>query len=87
MDLNALLRSSDLNLRENERSGPVQVTVDLHARDAEAACLRELESLGLDIKSVAGNKVIGSVEAARLPALRGHAGVREVETSVRLQRH
>lgn len=87
MDLAALLRSSPLNLDESERSGPLQVIVDLHTREAGDGCLQQLESLGLRVNSVAGNKVIGSVDAAELPALRAHAEVREVEVSTRLHPH
>jgi hypothetical protein len=83
--LKQLLRSPKVGLFQT--SGEVKVIVDLNMPRAGAECLARLERIGLDIRSITHNKVIGSINAEQLPSLRGDSDVREVEVSTRLKPH
>jgi len=85
LPLKDLLRSTGQNLIG--KTGRANVVVDLTTPAAEPECLRRLEGLGLSIRSVTHNKVIGSIAAEQLPALRGDSEVREVEESTQVKPH
>ena len=67
--------------REGDRRGPCRVFVVLDTKAPDADLLGRLESLGLDVERTIGNKLIGTLAADRLDALRSCPGVLEVELS------
>ena len=83
--LKKLLQSPKVGLFQTR--GPVKVIVDLNAPSAGDECLARLKDLGLEIGGVTKNKVIGSIDAELLSALRSDSEVREVEISTVLKAH
>lgn len=80
---------SDLKSILKRELGQGDETIDVlvalaHSR-ADDALLGELRKLGLEIREVVGNKVIGRIAADGLSALEASASVAEVERSVRLK--
>lgn len=51
---------------------------------ADNNCLRELENIGLNVTVSNGNKLVGKISSSRLPSLKNHVQVLEVEPSVKL---
>lgn len=85
MDLKDILRKSNQGL--TERQGQVKILAALRTPDPDEACLNRLRGLGLTIDRVVKNKIIGSIDAEKLAALRADADVEEAELSVPLKRH
>lgn len=83
--LKDLARASGFSLAD--RTGIVRVIVDLQTPQADAGDLGRLKGLGLTVRQIVKNKVIGSIDAECLPALRADALVREVEVSTPLKPH
>jgi len=52
-----------------------------------ANSLHELESFGLQVDEVMGNKIAGAIDEAKIEGLRHHALIAEVELSSRLRPH
>jgi hypothetical protein len=70
-----------------KRNGTLRVIVELEAREAREKDLEHLGELGLDVERVIGNKVVGSIPAAKLDGLEKDDAVRMVERSERLGLH
>ena len=68
-------------------SGPVKVLVALRCAAADDDVRRRLEGLGMKIDAAVRNKVVGSVPATALDALRADPDVAEVEVSTALRPH
>ncbi len=66
-------------------SGPVKILIDLGVRSADEGCLRRLESYGVTVGEVVGNKVIGTIPGDRLADLRSDPDVADVEISAQLK--
>ncbi|REK12233.1 MAG: hypothetical protein DWQ37_12615 [Planctomycetota bacterium] len=49
--------------------------------------LQELESFGLQVGEVAGNKIVGTIDESKVEQLRHHALIAEVELSSRMKPH
>ena len=73
-DANKLHRESDT----------VKVLVSLNA-SPDDSCLAGLQDIGLTVKSVERNKLIGEIASKNLSKLEKHANVLEVERSVKLK--
>ena len=84
-NLKDILRKSNQGL--TEKSGYVKVLVALKSSKPDQASLDRLRALGLSIDRVVRNKVIGSIAADRLNALKKDPQVAEAELSVRLGPH
>ncbi len=69
------------------RPETLRVIVELEVRSPEKKDLEHLGELGLDVERVVGNKVVGSIPAAKLEGLESDAAVRMVERSERLSLH
>jgi hypothetical protein len=65
----------------------LSVLVALRGDCLEEEARARLELLGLVVDRVVQNKVIGSIPASRLTALRGDPAVAQVEVSARLRPH
>jgi hypothetical protein len=70
-----------------KRNGTLRVIVELEAREPRKKDLEHLRELGLDVERVIGNKVVGSIPAAKLEGLEKDDSVRMVERSERLGLH
>jgi hypothetical protein len=70
-----------------KRPDTLRVIVELEARSPKDEDLEHLGSLGLDVERVIGNKVVGSIPAAKLECLEEDAAVRMVERSEKLGLH
>jgi len=64
----------------------IKLILQISSSEPESV-LSELRTRGLQVDRVIGNKVIGSVDQAKLEALRNTAGVAEIEPSQRLNPH
>jgi hypothetical protein len=65
-------------------SDTINVLVSL--RDSpDNLCLADLRQIGLIVKSVEGNKLIGEIAPVQLSKLESHANVMQVERSVKLK--
>jgi hypothetical protein len=76
--------------RANDEEASVRVIVELNtgaSREAAEEDLSPLRELGLDVERVIGNKVVGSVGAKKLAAIRALPSVRAVERSEKLSLH
>jgi hypothetical protein len=71
----------------SKRSGTLRVIVELEVRSPESKDLEHLGDLGLDVERVVGNKVVGSIPAAKLEGLESDDCVRMVERSEKLGLH
>ena len=83
--LKDLLHQSDVSLARRE--GPVKVVVDLETSQPQEGCIERLGRLGLEVKEIIQNKIVGSIDAQRLTSLRNDADVREVEIGIPLKPH
>ena len=83
-DLKKALQNSGLDLLASSRT--TKVIVALRVAEPDAACLDHLRGLGLSIERVLRSKVIGTVEARAIPALKADPRVEAVERSVPLER-
>jgi hypothetical protein len=70
-----------------KRNGTLRVIVELEAREPREKDLEHLRDLGLAVERVIGNKVVGSIPAAKLDGLEKDDSVRMVERSERLGLH
>ncbi len=70
-----------------KRPKTLRVIVELDMRSPEEKDLEHLGDLGLDVERVVGNKVVGSIPAAKLQGLEADDSVRMVERSERLSLH
>jgi hypothetical protein len=70
-----------------QRTGPVEVIVDLQVSKPGDELINALRRLGLNVEQIIGNKVVGTIEAPQLPSLREDPRVRDVEVGVRLKPH
>ena len=89
-------RTSELTMSESLRnffhksklhqdeSSTIKVLVSLKSSPNEK-CLAGLRDVGLSVKSVEGNKLIGEIDSTQLTKLQEHIDVREVERSVMLK--
>lgn len=65
----------------------IKVLVALRRDAADPACRDRLQRLGLAVDGAVRNKLVGSIPAAQLDALRADPDVAEVEPSVPLRPH
>jgi len=70
-----------------KRPKTLRVIVELEARSPEDKDLEHLGDLGLDVEGIVGNKVVGSIPAAKLEGLEADESVRMVERSEKLGLH
>lgn len=70
-----------------KRPETLRVIVELEARAPKDKDLEHLGELGLDVERVVGNKVVGSIPAAKLEGLEADDSVRMVERSEKLGLH
>jgi hypothetical protein len=70
-----------------KRPKTLRVIVELDMRSPEEKDLEHLGELGLDVERVIGNKVVGSIPAAKLEGLEADDSVRMVERSEKLGLH
>jgi hypothetical protein len=70
-----------------KRPQTLRVIVELEVRAPEEKDLAHLGELGLDVERVIGNKVVGSILAAKLAGLEKDDSVRMVERSEKLGLH
>ncbi len=70
-----------------KRPKTLRVIVELDMRSPEDKDLEHLGDLGLDVERVVGNKVVGSIPAAKLQGLEADESVRMVERSEKLGLH
>jgi hypothetical protein len=70
-----------------KRPQTLRVIVELEVRAPEEKDLVHLGELGLDVERVIGNKVVGSILAAKLAGLEKDDSVRMVERSEKLGLH
>jgi hypothetical protein len=70
-----------------KRPKTLRVIVELDMRSPEEKDLEHLGDLGLDVERVVGNKVVGSIPAAKLQGLEADESVRMVERSEKLGLH
>jgi hypothetical protein len=70
-----------------KRRETLRVIVELEMRAPEEKDLVHLGELGLDVERVVGNKVVGSIPAAKLAELEKDDSVRMVELSEKLSLH
>jgi hypothetical protein len=70
-----------------KRPETLRVIVELEVRAPKDEDLEHLCTLGLDVERVVGNKVVGSIPAAKLEGLEDDAAVRMVERSETLGLH
>ena len=68
-------------------SGPTGVIVAVRPDPSLEAVAARLHGLGLVVDRTIGDKIVGTIDGARLGDLRADPAVREVETSVRLHPH
>jgi len=68
-------------------SGPTGVIVAVRPEPSVEAVAARLHDLGLVVERTIGDKIVGTIDGARLADLRADPAVREVETSVRLHPH
>jgi hypothetical protein len=66
---------------------PVNVLIALNQPRPDQACRDRLTGIGLSIKSVVDNKIVGTIPATRVDELKADPCVAEVETSVALRPH
>src|SRR3972149_10673387 len=64
-----------------KRPETLRVIVELEVRSPQDKDLEHLGDLGLDVERVVGNKVVGSIPAAKLEGLEADDSVRMVERS------
>jgi hypothetical protein len=64
-----------------------RVIVAVRPDPSVAAVSARLQALGLVVERTIGDKIVGTIDRARLETLRADPAVREVETSVRLAPH
>ncbi len=67
-----------------KEQGTLRVIVELEVRSPQDKDLERLGDLGLDVERVIGNKVVGSIPAAKLGGLEADDSVRMVERSEKL---
>ena len=79
------LRSAALGVGEPHEQ--VKVLVELSVADLGTDGLDELRAIGLSIDEVIHNKILGSIMASEIEALRSHRFVTEVELSHKLKLH
>ena len=72
------------NKLHQEETDTIKVLVSLKS-SPDNECLAGLRDVGLSIKSVEGNKLIGEIESKQLTELQRHIDVQEVERSVKLR--
>ena len=72
---------------ELKRPETLRVIVELDVRSPQDKDLEHLGDLGLDVERVVGNKVVGSIPAAKLEGLEADDSVRMVERSEKLGLH
>ncbi len=65
----------------------IQVLVELSLRHPDDACIEQLQSAGLRIEGIIGNKVVGRIAGGSEAALERLPVVASVEISVNLKRH
>ena len=70
-----------------KRPETLRVIVELEMRSPQDQDLAHLGDLGLDVEQVVGNKVVGSIPAAKLEGLEADDSVRMVERSEKLGLH
>ena len=70
-----------------KRPDTLRVIVELLVRSPREEDLVHLSELGLDVERVVGNKVVGSILAAKLECLEKDDSVRMVEPSEKLGLH
>jgi hypothetical protein len=70
-----------------KRPETLRVIVELEVRSPKDEDLAHLGELGLDVESVVGNRVVGSIPAAKLEGLEKDGSVRMVERSTKLGLH
>jgi hypothetical protein len=70
-----------------KRPQTLRVIVELEVRSPKEEDLEHLGDLGLSVERVVGNKVVGSIPAAKLESLEEDDSVRMVERSDRLGLH
>lgn len=70
-----------------KRPETLRVIVELEVRAPVDKDLEHLGELGLDVERVVGNKVVGSIPAAKLEGLEADESVRMVERSEKLGLH
>jgi hypothetical protein len=85
MDLKKLLDDPQVN--PLAAKGAVNVLVDLRVPEADDKRLRHFASLGLQVREVVKNKLIGSILAEKLAQLRNDPDVADVELAVPLKPH
>ena len=72
------------NKLHREESSIIKVLVSLKV-PPDHLCLAALQEIGLNVKSVNGNKLTGEIASKFLSKLEVYANVTEVERSVRLK--
>lgn len=70
-----------------KRPETLRVIVELQVRSPEEKDIQHLGALGLHVERVVGNKVVGSIPAAKLKSLEEDDSVRVVERSEKLGLH
>lgn len=65
----------------------LRVIVELEVRSPGQKDIQHLGALGLHVERVVGNKVVGSIPAAKLEGLEADGSVRMVERSEKLGLH
>jgi hypothetical protein len=70
-----------------KRPETLRVIVELGVRSPKEKDLEHLGALGLSVERVVGNKVVGSIAAAKLQGLENDDSVRLVERSRKLGLH
>jgi len=67
--------------------GRVKVLAALNRGELDGPSRKRLEALGMSIDAVISNKIVGSLPAGNLQALRADPIIAEVQTSVPLHPH
>jgi hypothetical protein len=70
-----------------KRPETLRVIVELEVRTPKDEDLQHLGELGLEVERVVGNKVVGSIPAAKLEGLEKDGSVRMVERSEKVRLH